>query len=197
MAIGTPLNRQEIWIEEIEPARRDAAVDALEKGDVIGFLGCTDNAYGLKLVFMNIGPLRTRGLYETALVNAFTAVSTNHSIWRRDTLAYMFSVADRERLRQAGDPLPKPPYTVYRGVAGRGRARRVCGYSWTRSLERAKWFANRFSFHDPAVYSVTVDEADILAYINDRNEQEFIVDLPRQVKPVRMKLEDPSLVEGE
>jgi hypothetical protein len=41
---------------------------------------------------------------------------------------------------------------------------------------------------DPAVYTVTVEEADILADVNDRDKQEFIVDLPSRVKPVSIKL---------
>ena len=52
------------------------------------------------------------------------------------------------------------------------------GISWTLSREKAEWFAKRFSdynneFH---VYSYWIDKKDILCYINERNEQEVIVD---------------------
>jgi hypothetical protein len=109
----------------------------------------------------------------------------------------MFRVADRARLRAAGDPLPEPPFTLYRGVAGRGPARRVRGFSWTASRERGPWFADRFTslLHDPAVYTITVGEESILAYVNERQEEEFIVDpLALGHRPVRVSVGSPQKV---
>ena len=67
----------------------------------------------------------------------------------------------------AGDPLPEPTFTLYRGGAGRAdRHDESGGFSWTASRERAQWFADRFPIlHDPAVYTVTVGEESILAYV--------------------------------
>src|SRR5262245_16723139 len=100
----------------------------------------------------------------------------------------MFQIADVKQLRAARDPLPsKGPFVIYRGVAGRGRARCIRGLSWTASLKCAAWFASRFSgLPDPAVYRVTVNEASVLAYLNCRNEQEFIVVLPHNYNAVRV-----------
>jgi hypothetical protein len=39
---------------------------------------------------------------------------------------------------------------------------------------------------DPAVFRVTVDERDVMAYVNDHKEQEFIVLLPAMRRPVRV-----------
>jgi hypothetical protein len=67
----------------------------------------------------------------------------------------------------------------------------VRGWSWTASLDVARFFAQRFArdlndrFPDPAVFRVTVTESDVLAYDNGRNEQEFLVLLPRNVFPQR------------
>jgi hypothetical protein len=59
-----------------------------------------------------------------------------------------------------------------------------------RAAERG-FFARRFvvtgRFPDPAVFRVTVPDADMLAYLDDRHEQEWIVVLPQSVRPVRVR----------
>src|SRR5262249_11666432 len=91
------------------------------------------------------------------------------------------------------------PFTLYRGVAGRGRARRVRGISWTADPDTASWFAYRYSGHlfglsnaleSPAVFRGIFDEPDILAYINDRNEEDFIVDVPKGARIESIFTED-------
>jgi hypothetical protein len=89
----------------------------------------------------------------------------------------MFTRADRTKLRAAGDPLPGAgPFTVYRGVAGRGPARRVRGLSWTDDVEKAAWFAQRLpGLSDPAIYRVIVEGNEVFACNFGRGEREFIV----------------------
>jgi len=129
---------------------------------------------------------KARGRYESALIYALTAPRTNLAHVPRSVLALLIENADRAALRAAGDPLPHPgPFTVYRGVAGRGGARRVRGLSWTFSLPVAAWFARRFDLPDPAVYRVTVDEAHVLAYVSDREEEELLLVLPEDAWPKR------------
>ena len=106
-------------------------------------------------------------------------------------MEFLFAIADRAKLRAAGDALPSTgPFTLYRGVAGIGRARRIRGWSWTASLPIAQWFATR-SFHlgapKPAVYTITIEEPNILVYSNERTENEFIVRVPRTVKILRVR----------
>ncbi len=182
-----------LWLDPIPSGLlRANAVAALDAGDAGGFLVTASNEYGLDLVYFNMTELQARGLYERALLDAFIDTRTNNRHWPLRELMGMFEIADRERLRAAGDPLPGPgPFTIYRGVAGRGRARRVRGLSWTRSLERAQWFADRgpwFGLKDPAVFRVTVEANDVLAYCNGsyREEEEFIVLLPESARPIRV-----------
>lgn len=180
-----------LWLDPIPSNLRGSALAALAAGDVVDFLVKAGNTYSLKLVYRNIEELRARGLYETALLRAFVTTRTNNHGWPISALRLLFDVADRGRLRSAGDRLPGPgPFTLYRGVAGHGRARRVRGLSWTASLERARFFAHRFDGYlaAPAVFSVTVQEHDVLAYSNDRTEQEFIVMLPPSARLVRVEL---------
>ena len=183
-----------LWLEPIPPELRDRAVAALDEGDAIGFLIKASNEWGLNLVYMNQGVLLKRGIYESALLSAFIDTRTSNHGWPLNTLRLLFEIADRDRLRAAGDPLPGAgPFTIFRGVAGRGRARRVRGFSWTASREKAEWFAERFAKElpelsvDPAVFQVTVGVDDVLAYSNERKEQEFIVLLPDSAKPVRVR----------
>jgi hypothetical protein len=118
--------------------------------------------------------------YEVALLEAYIGRRTNYAKWSLADLQSCFTIADRGRLRDAGDPLPgSGPFTLYRGVAGHGRMRRLRGLSWTSSLERAAWFATRFPhLPDPAVVTVTVNAVKVAAYLDKpvgRGEQEFLV----------------------
>jgi hypothetical protein len=176
----------EMWLDPIPATLRGDALAELDRGDAVGFLCKAGNEYGLDLIYFNEQALKKRDVYESALLHAFIGTRTNNARWSMRDLVYLFGSADRARLRAAGQPLPAPPFNLYRGVAGRGPARRVRSFSWTASPERALWFAKRFpGLHDPAIYTVTVGEADILEYVNDRQEQEFIVDLPASCRPVR------------
>jgi hypothetical protein len=183
---GKVESENEWWLEPMPLGLRRWAIDALDSGDVGGFLGYASNENGLALVFRNTERLIGRGLYELALLWAFTSSRVNNYGWFT-TLADMFRRADRTRLRQAADALPgNGPFTLYRGVAGSGRARRVRGFSWTEDLEVAKWFALRFEqFPNPAVYQIIVGAKDVLAYCGDRNEREFIVN-PATIRPKRI-----------
>ena len=183
-------------LDLIAPRFRDDAIDALNEGDVDGFLIFSEhgNQYHLHIVWQNINELKIRGLYEEALLSAFIATRTDNHHHPQRLMELMFALADRDLLLAAGDPLPGPgPFTMFRGVSGRTRARRIRGISWTGSLERAQWFAERgeyFGLADPAVFQVTVDIEDVLAYDDGRNEQEFIVMLPDSARPVRVKGEE-------
>ncbi len=182
-----------LWLDAIAPVSRPGAVKAIEAGDVVGFLIAASPECSLTLVYRNFQYLLHRGLYEEALLKAFVATRANNHGWSVKDLKFLFYLADKERLRRAGDQLPGPgPFVIYRGVAGRGRARRVRGYSWTASKHQAWWFASRFStfmpdrFPDPAVFCVTVEASDVLTYSNERYEEEFLVSLPPVARPKRV-----------
>ena len=180
-----------IWLDPVPAVLRDLAAAKLAAGDVCGFLFTASNEHGLALVAHNLRALQTRGLYEFALLQAFIATRTNNCRWSVPVLHWLFEMADRERLRAAGGPLPGTgPFTVYRGVSGRGRARRVRGLSWTASKEKAQWFAERgahWSLANPAVLCVVIAEGDVLAYVNDRQEEEFVILLPSSARPAQVE----------
>lgn len=181
-----------LWLNPIPAVLRADAITRLAAGDVLGFLVTAGNEHSLSLVMMNAGTLLDRGLYEPALLHAMTASRTNNAKFPAQHLVYLVSLADRGKLRAAGEPLPgSGPFTVYRGVAGRTTARRVRGLSWTFSLPLAAWFANRgstvFGLPDPAVYRLTVPEPWALAYVNGshRGEEELFVLCDQAARPQR------------
>jgi hypothetical protein len=82
--------------------------------------------------------------------------------------------------------LPKEA-TVYRGV---GHPDHIRGLSWTLSVERAVWFANRRADTSyspkPSVATGRVEKADVIAYLSIRDEQE-VVALPDAVMIERIE----------
>ncbi len=91
--------------------------------------------------------------------------------------------------RKAGDPIPSRTLTLYRGVSGRGAARRGTGLSWTANPDVARWFAGRDVYGAdcgdgaaPALYRLQVDSRSVLTHLITRGEDEFLVD-PKGTKP--------------
>jgi len=167
------------------------AMKAWGQGDIEGVLWCMSNESHIRFILGNIGQLKDRGLYEKALLHAYTSTRTNHSCWGLKTLRLLFRIADIEKLRKTGDPIPnQDTFTLYRGVSGVGKERRVNGFSWTESPHIAAWFAMRFSssLPDPAVFTVTVPHDSVMACINDRNEREYLISLPLPTRPKRLKI---------
>ena len=64
-------------------------------------------------------------------------------------------------------------FIIYRGVAVK---RNPNGLSWTKDLEKAKWFASRFDTSDKKGYiqSTIAKKENVLAYFNTRNEKEIV-----------------------
>lgn len=174
--------------EALTPFRIQQAQEAFDEGDVTTFiLSAASNQSALALVFDNIDQLKERGIFEPALLEAFTGCRTNHHGWDPRTINALFDLADRDKLRAAGDPLPGPgPFTLYRGVAGSGTARRPDGLSWTTDLDEACWFALRFeNLASPSVLVTEVQAEKVLAYCNQRNEGEMLI---RPDKSHRLKI---------
>jgi hypothetical protein len=168
----------------------DRAMEYWQKGDILGVLYTMSNTRCLGFVFDNILPLKMIGKYEEALLHAYCDTRGNYLHWSLRTLSYMFNEAHPQRLREAGDLIPEQEtFTLYRGVNGVGRLRRVNSFSWTSSPNVAAWFARRFDRHDPAVFTVTVQNGNIMAYLDKkgRNECEYLVKLPLPAKPKRLK----------
>jgi len=179
----------------LKQARKD-----WKAGDIEGVLSKMGNHEHFRFVTDNLARLVARGLYERAFLTAYTSINLNAgSLPHWDDLRWLLGFADRRRLLAISDPLPdNAPFTVYRGV-GDGRIKKYArGLSWTASPEVASWFAvywgGRVKNSDPAVFEYTVKISDeVIFYLNERNEQEFVIDLPPQARPRRLaKLPNPA-----
>jgi len=172
----------------VPPERLEHAQELFADGDVIGLLCLVGSGRALALVADNVRAFLDRGVYEAALVDAFTGCRINNSAWSLSALQFLFRLGNREKLLAAGPPLPgKGPFTVYRGVAGEGRRRMDRGLSWTDCLDTACWFALRLDLPDPAVYTTSLAASDV--YCMGPREREFI-GRPRRCKLVRMSMAD-------
>lgn len=69
-------------------------------------------------------------------------------------------------------------FTVYRGLSSLSNKK---GISYTKSLDVAKFFANRFKTDcfTPIILKAEIHKKYALAYFNGRNEDEIVVDYPR------------------
>jgi hypothetical protein len=165
---------------------RDKAVLALEEGNAAGFVFSGEEPLGL--VSVNLPLLKRLGIYEKCLVLAYRSRASNFSDWTQGSIDRLFLEADRDRLRMAGAAVPdQPVFHVYRGVAGHGRKRRKRGWSWTSSLDVACWFAVRFVESKPVVLEADVMNEEVLAYLPDRDEEEYLC-CPEKPRPLKLLL---------
>jgi hypothetical protein len=179
-----------LMLDEVHACLRHRAREAFRTRDAGALLSLMDNTRCMRFVWDNLGALRDAEMYEAALFGAYMGTRTNLSGWHLEDLLLMFRLADRERLAVCRDPMPPgETFTVYRGVSGRGRARRVRGLSWTLDLDRAWWFARRLSYlGEPAVFDATVPRSAVFFYTNERKEQEMVLELPRTCRPRRCRV---------
>jgi hypothetical protein len=172
-------------LSEPDPILKDAEA-AAERGDVDELLMLLDNTRELSFVWDNIFWLKALGQYERTLLSAYVDTRLNNSHIQLSLLKFMFKLVDRDALLAAGDPLPgSEPFTVFRGVAGRGARRRKRGISWTADKDKAIWFAKRFAdtgLEKPAVFRAVIPAAKVFAYYDGRDEKEFLCDIDEDEK---------------
>lgn len=89
-------------------------------------------------------------------------------------MAKWFEKADKESLMEAEDykvycNMPDE-FDIYRGVS---RGRNPKGFSWTRSYEKAEWFANRYG--KGYVQKAHIKKEQVYCYFNTRDEDEYVV----------------------
>jgi hypothetical protein len=172
----------------IHPLLWQRARDLLEGRSARDFLDLVPAKRQIELVSDNLVVLRRLGIYEEALLVAWTAPEHSLRHVPLSRLLKLIRVADRWKLRAAGMPLPgRGPYVLFRGVAGQPKVRRERGVSWTSKPEIAAWFARRSpDLRDPAVYQLTVEKKYVLAYWNEHDQDEYLIDLPRTLTLQRL-----------
>lgn len=164
---------------------RNEAKMQFDEGNVAALLETIPERDRMKFVLRNTGTLLQRGIYEQALACAFANSRTNFAACPPSAIRTAFERAERAKLLAAGDPLPPGDgFTVYRGVAGVRRQRRLPGPAWTDDLETAKGYARggaAAGLPDPTVLVATVRREDVSYY--SQNDRTFVafVDKPKRL----------------
>jgi hypothetical protein len=170
-----------LWLHMVDPEMHAKTEEAFREGNVLRMLCTMDNMRAIEFVEANISALQIAGIYEQCLVGAYIGTRTSLHGESLCSLRALFRLADRAALLLAGDPVPAgTSFVLHRGIAGRGRQRRTHGLSWTGSIEVARWFARRAGEHlpDPAVVTAVVPRESIFFYSNEREEDEYVLDIP-------------------
>ena len=122
-------------------------------------------------------PIHHTQLLAYALENAWCAneypeeaLEEEGDLWSAEQWFEMFTAAERHL------KFPESPVTLYRGVSDESFKGRM---SWTSSLETARWFAKRKNHLGDGVVLrlVDVNPGAVLAVIDGRNEDEYVLDL--------------------
>ena len=91
-------------LECLDERYRPGARRAFDDGDGAGFIYSAAGA-GMVLFSLNHRQLRERGIYEQALLAAFTDAKSNNRHWPLGLLKDWLHACDRAKLIAAGDPL--------------------------------------------------------------------------------------------
>jgi hypothetical protein len=185
-----PVANTPLILDLIDPTLHAAAYEDYRNHDE-GFIYMAGIGNALNVVLDNTSQLKLIDKYEHALIRAFKAGKTNHSHLSTNDIDWLFKNADREVCVRLGDVIADSPITVYRGVAGHGRRRRIAGWSWTTSIQVACWFARRFSLPNPTIFSAVVTRSEVYHYSKERSEYEVIV---KPKAPQRMKLSESDMI---
>lgn len=133
-----------------------------------------------QLVFLNFllkGKIISKKECGNLLANNWSLIEVlNHdkNVTKLQVLSWI-KAADKEILmnpaeRAIYDSLPDS-VTAYRGCKS---AKGIKGLSWTLSRDVAEFFKDRFG--KGKLYQAQINKADVIAYLNDRDEHEVIVD---------------------
>jgi len=104
-------------------------------------------------------------------------VNLNKDVSKKELVSY-FKRASKEFIMEEDEMQEytnmEDEVVIYRGVTDYNN-KQIKAMSWTLSQETAEWFANRFN-QCGYVYRAKIKKKDILAYCNQREEKEIIVD---------------------
>ena len=127
--------------------------------------------YALKELFNNDQEQREAILsVRSDIENGFTNFDENYIDFLTDT-ATNEAKDIQELLAKVGD---KDTLTIYRGETKQSTPYKQA-LSWTLDKEKARFFATRFDSDEPTIYKAKVKTVNVIAYDNDREEEEVLV----------------------
>ena len=102
--------------------------------------------------------------------------SEDPQIYGTDRLVALFGAAGFVTDEETHDGPPTEPIMVFRGTLPRWTR----SLAWTRSMDIAVWFAQRYD-RGGSVYEATVEPCDVLGMFDGRGEQEVVID-PKNIR---------------
>lgn len=151
--------------------------------DIYGVMRIVREPYWLTWLWLN-NPYLDKSTFSELFGEAWVSVenSNGDANVKQKTLITWFKYADKKHLMTEEElavyeNLPDT-FTVYRGLSSLSNKK---GISYTKSLDVAKFFANRFKTDGftPIILKAEIHKKYALAYFNGRNEDEIVVDYPR------------------
>lgn len=151
--------------------------------DVYGVMRIVREPYWLTWLWLN-NPYLDKSTFSELFGEAWVSVenSNGDANVKQKTLITWFKYADKNHLMTEEElavyeNLPDT-FTVYRGLSSLSNKKCI---SYTKSLDVAKFFANRFKTDGftPIILKAEIHKKYALAYFNGRNEDEIVVDYPR------------------
>ena len=125
----------------------------------------------------------------TEFPNADKNVSVNESLdlFKNANKNLIMSSKEKMKLKSLPDEV-----TIYRGTHKKNNSKAL---SWTDDYDRALWFAKRFDEYG-YVLQATIKKNDIIAYFDERNENELIIDFNKIYNLKAEKIIDIKIQEG-
>ena len=151
--------------------------------DVYGVMRLVREPYWLTWLWLN-NPYLDKPTFSSLFGEAWVSVenSNGDANVKQKTLITWFKYADKKHLMteeelDVYENLPDT-ITVYRGLSSLSNKK---GISYTKSLDVAKFFANRFKTDGftPIILKAEIHKKYALSYFNGRNEDEIVVDYPK------------------
>ena len=188
---GRP-NVPPVDLRRVSSFGRARARQSWDQGDLWGVLTCMGNHEYFDFVFDNIPQLAAAELLEAAVIAAWISINPNMGrLPQPSTMRRLWSSCDRDKLMAAGNPLPSGnEFELYRGVPDASYLASIPGISWTSSIDIARKFAQSIGLYDhphPAVFRLVVPRNRVIAYTDEREEKEFIVDIWEGATPERVE----------
>ena len=120
---------------------------------------------------------------NTEFPNADKNISVNNllKLFKKSDTKFLMSEEERTFFNSLPDKVK-----IYRGTHDANNYRAL---SWTNDYETALWFAKRFH-SDGYILQAIVDKKDIIAFFNDRNEHELIIDFTK-IKDLKIEKDLP------
>ncbi len=147
--------------------QKTAEVERLESiGDYGTMLWFYEKPWRLDMVLMwNAAGYLSEELFPELLGQAWTDVELPHQT-NKDWLVRGFKRAGF--LSDTDMPKPEHPLTIFRGG-------NRTGLSWTMSLDKAVWFAQRWPDKYTELWQATIRPQGVLAVFHERGESEVVV----------------------